>query len=77
MLIHTTPFFWGVIILFFFTILFYIIFASLIYYWHEKMITVLVVPLLYTFEFFIAGFLVVSLVSLVVQYLPAVLVLIK
>lgn len=62
--------FWGYVVLFAATVIFYLVFVSLIYYWHEKKTTVLIVPLLYTFEFFLAGFLVVSLVWFVFQYLP-------
>jgi len=73
MLIHTTPFFWGTIILFIATAIFYIVFFSLVYYWHEKKTTFVIVPLLYTFEFFAIGFFIVSLVSLLMQYLPDIL----
>ncbi len=64
--------FWGTIILFSATLIFYIVFFSLIYYWHLKRITIVVVPLIFTFEFFLAGFLVVAALFLCVQYLPAV-----
>ena len=70
MTINTTPFFWGTIALFIATIVFYIIFASLAYYWHEKKASFVVVPLMYTFEFFLTGFLIVSLTCLLLQYLP-------
>lgn len=66
-------FFWGTIVLFTATLIYYIVFASLVYYWHEKKTTVLVVPLIYTFEFFISAFLVVSIVWIVLQYFPDVL----
>ncbi len=66
-------FFWGTIILFSATLIFYLVFVSLIYYWHEKKTTVLVLPLIYTFEFFLCGFFVVSIVCIVLQYLPDIL----
>ena len=73
MVINTTPFFWGTIILFIATVFFYIICVSLIYYWHETRATYVVVPLLYTFEFFIIGFFIISIGSIVLQYLPEIL----
>ncbi len=63
-------FLWGTIILFVATVIFYIVFFSLIYYWRETKVSPLVVPLIFTFEFFLTGFLVVSIVSLILQYLP-------
>jgi hypothetical protein len=49
------------------------LFLGLIFYWHEKKTTLVVVPLLYTFEFFIAAFLGISAVSLLLQYSPEIL----
>jgi len=66
-------FFWGSVILLTLTTIFYMVFASLVYYWHEKRATYVIVPLLYTFEFFITGFVIVALVSLTLQYLPDIL----
>jgi len=62
--------FWGTIILLIATLIYYIVFLSLVYYWHEKKITYVIVPLLYTFEFFIVAFLIVALICIVLQYLP-------
>jgi hypothetical protein len=62
--------FWGMLLLLAATAIFYVVFVSLIYYWHETRITLLVFPLMYTFEFFITGFLIVALLSIVLQYLP-------
>ena len=64
--------FWGIIILFSATLIFYMVFVSLIYYWHVKKTTVVVVPLIFTFEFFIRAFLVVALVVLLLNYLPSI-----
>ncbi len=52
------------------TILFYIVFLSLVYYWHETKTTLLVVPLIFTFDFFATGFFIIAIVSLLVEYLP-------
>ncbi len=66
-------FFWGTILLFVATVIYYIIFFSFIYYWHEKRATFLVVPLIYTFEFFLIGFLIISLTVILLQYMPDIL----
>jgi len=63
-------FFLGTIILLSATAIYYIVFFSLVYYWRETKANFIVVPLLYTFEFFITGFLIVSLACLLLQYLP-------
>jgi len=70
-------FFWGLILLFAATLIFYITFVSLVYYWHERKTTFVVVPLIYTFEFFIVGFFLVALISLVLQYTPQLLLLLQ
>ena len=66
-------FFIGINILFIATLIFYIVFFSLVYYWHEKKTTFVVVPLIFTFEFFLIGFLIVSIISILLEYLPQVL----
>jgi len=58
------------IVLFIATAIFYIIFFSFIYYWHLKKTTFVVVPAIFTFEFFLTGFLIVAIVSLAANYLP-------
>lgn len=63
-------FFVGINILFAATLIFYLVFFSLVYYWHEKKTTFVVVPLIYTFEFFLIGFLIVSIISILLEYLP-------
>lgn len=60
----------GLITLFISTIVFYIVLFSFIFYWHLKKITFVVVPIIFTFEFFATGFLIVAIVSIVFQYLP-------
>ncbi len=68
-----TYFFWGTVILFVCTIIYYLVFFGLVYYWHETKTTVVIVPLLYTFEFFVIGFLVMSLGVILLQYYPEIL----
>jgi len=60
----------GINILFVATLIFYLVFFGLVYYWHEKKTTFIIVPLIYTFEFFLVGFLIVSIVSIIIEYLP-------
>ena len=64
--------FWGIVTLFAATLIFYIVFLSLIYYWHLKSVTYVVVPLIFTFEFFLAAFLVITLVVLAIHYVPVI-----
>jgi hypothetical protein len=58
------------IILFVATAIFYIVFFSFIYYWHLKKTSYVVVPVIFTFEFFIVGFFIVCILALVIQYTP-------
>ena len=60
----------GLIVLFVMTAIFYIVAFSFVYYWHLVKVSFVVVPLLWTFEFFSLGFLVVSIVSIILNYLP-------
>jgi hypothetical protein len=62
----------GVITLFSATAIFFIVLFSFIYYWHLKKISYVIVPAIFTFEFFIAGFFVVSIVSIILNYLPVI-----
>lgn len=59
------------------TAIYYIVFFSLIYYWHETKMSFVVLPAISTFEFFIVGFLVISIISMIVNYLPEFLILIN
>jgi len=61
------------LVLFFVTAVYYIVFFSLTYYWHEKKTTFVVLPIIYTFDFFIIGFLIISIVSIIVTFLPDIL----
>jgi len=61
------------IALFIATGIYYIVFFALSYYWHEKKTSYVIVPLIYTFEFFAIGFFIVAIVSIVIQYLPIIL----
>ena len=58
------------IILFIATAIFYIVFFSFIYYWHLKKISYVVVPAIFTFQFFAIGFLVVVILALAINYVP-------
>jgi len=60
----------GLIVLFVMTAIFYIVIFSFIFYWHLKKVSFVVVPVIFAFEFFATGFLVVSIVSIILNYLP-------
>ncbi len=60
----------GLIVLFAMSAIFYIVFFSFIYYWHLRKVTFVVVPVIFAFEYFAIGFLVVSIVSITLEYLP-------
>lgn len=58
------------IILFALTAIYYIVFFSLIFYWHLKKTSFVVVPFIFTFDFFLIGFLIVAIATLAVNYIP-------
>ena len=60
----------GLIVLFVMTAIFYIVLFSFIFYWHLKKLSFIVVPMIFAFEFLITGFFVVSIVSIIIQYVP-------
>jgi hypothetical protein len=60
----------GITVLFVMTAIFYIVLFSFIFYWHLAKVSFVVVPMVFTFEFFAIGFLVVSIVSIILNYLP-------
>ena len=62
----------GLIVLGAMTVVFYIVIFSFFFYWHLKKISFIVVPIIFTFEFLIMGFFVVSIVSIIINYLPVV-----
>ena len=64
-------FFVGLITLFASTAVFYIVLFSFIYYWHLTKASFIVVPMIFTFEFFITCFFIVAIVSIIIDYLPA------
>ncbi len=64
------PFITGFIVLLVMTVIFYVIFFSFIYYWHLKKISFVVLPVVFTFEFFAIGFFVICIVSIIINYLP-------
>ena len=70
------PFTWVILILFSATAVFYIIFLSFVYYWYRSdpkahtFMAPLIVPVIYTFEFFLISFLLLSLLYIIASYLP-------
>ncbi|MDD5464521.1 MAG: hypothetical protein PHP62_05225 [Candidatus Moranbacteria bacterium] len=60
----------GIIVLLAMTAIFYVVLFSFIFYWHLKRLSYVVVPVIFTFEFFIMGFFVVAIVSFILNYLP-------
>ncbi len=60
----------GLTVLFIGTAIFYIVIFSFIFFWHLKKISFIVLPLLFTFEFFIMGFFAIAIISIILQYLP-------
>jgi hypothetical protein len=62
----------GLIVLLIMTAIVYVVLFSFLYYWHIKSLTYIVVPAIFTFEFFIIGFLVVCITALILNYLPEV-----
>lgn len=64
------PFWVGLIVLFAASAVFYIVFFSFIFYWHLKKRTYVILPVVFTFEFFVMGFFVVCIVSIIINYLP-------
>ncbi len=60
----------GIIVLLASTIVVYIVLFSFIYYWHLTKITFVVVPVFFTFEFFLLGFFTVAVISIILNYLP-------
>ena len=62
----------GLIVLFVMTAIFYIVLFSFIFYWHLAKVSFFVVPLVFAFEFFATGFLIVSIASIILNYLPVI-----
>jgi len=58
------------IILFALTAVYFIVFFSFIYYWHLKKTSFVVVPVIFTFEFFLIGFLIISIIYIAIKYIP-------
>jgi len=54
------------------TLIFYTVFFLLSYYWHETKESYIIVPLFFTFQFFLAGSFVVALIA-ILQYVPTIL----
>ena len=60
----------GLIVLSAMTAIFYIVLFSFIFYWHLVKTSFLVVPMIFAFEFFVIGFFIVAIVSIILNYLP-------
>jgi len=60
----------GLIVLSVSAVIFYIVLFSFIFYWHLVKVSFIVVPAIFAFEFFVMGFLAVSIVSIIINYLP-------
>ena len=60
----------GIITLLVGTAIFYIVLFSFIFYWHLIKISYIVVPIIFAFEFFVIGFFIVAIVSIILTYLP-------
>jgi hypothetical protein len=58
------------IVLFIATAIYYVVFFALTYYWHESKLTFVILPMAYTFEFFIIGFLIISIISIIFNFFP-------
>lgn len=63
-------FYLGIIILGVFTIAYYLVFLGLFIYWHDRKTSIVIPPLIFAFRFFLAGFLIVSAISLLLENLP-------
>ena len=62
-----------VILLLIATAIYYIVFFSLSYYWHEAKTSYVILPVIYSFEFFLIGFLAISIVSIILNFSPEIL----
>ena len=51
-------------------LVFFLVFFSFVYYWHVKKTTYVIIPLLFMFDIFLRGVIVVAIVSLILYYLP-------
>lgn len=63
-------FYTGILVLTFMTALFYVVMGGFIYYWHLKKITVVVVPAIFAFEYFVRGFITIGIICIILKYLP-------
>lgn len=63
-------FFTGLVVLAVMSAIFYIVIFSFIFYWHLVKVSFVVLPVVFTFEFFVMGFFVVSLTAIILNFLP-------
>jgi hypothetical protein len=60
----------GLITLLICTAIFYAVLFSFIYYWHLKKISFVVMPVIFTFEFFLTGVVIISITTLILKFVP-------
>lgn len=60
----------GLIVLFVMAAIFYIVLFGFIFYWHLRRVSFVVVPMIFSFEFLVKGFFVVSIIAMALEYLP-------
>lgn len=60
----------GIITLLISALVFYVVLFSFIYYWHLKKISFIVIPAIFTFEFFLKGVVIISITTIILKYVP-------
>lgn len=63
-------FFTGIVTLLIVTAVFYIVFFGFIFYWHLNWKSYIVVPVIFTFEVFLRGFIITTAISLFFYWAP-------
>ncbi|OGZ85419.1 MAG: hypothetical protein A2599_02250 [Candidatus Staskawiczbacteria bacterium RIFOXYD1_FULL_39_28] len=53
------------------TAIFYIVLFSFIFYWHLVKTSFVVVPVVFAFDFFKTGFFIISIITIIVKFLPS------
>ncbi len=60
----------GIKVLFVVTVIFYLIFFGFVLFWSKTKVTPIIVPLIYTFKFFLGGVMVVAIISFFLEIIP-------
>jgi hypothetical protein len=63
-------FFTGFITLLIFSAICYVVLFSFIYYWHLNWKSYIIVPVIFTFEIFLKGFIALAIISIIFYYAP-------